>query len=123
MAAGNSPGGVSVIIATTMRHETVTPVVEAALAAVSDQGGEVIVVVNGPTEGRRHLGVSSRSLKVVECRVPRTAAARNMGVAEASNDVAEDDDAIALRMREDGIAFRDGMQTMETIALGGVTEG
>ncbi|HET9120078.1 MAG TPA: hypothetical protein VFN72_06060, partial [Solirubrobacterales bacterium] len=34
----------------------------------------------------------------------------------------EDDDAIALRMREDGIAFRDGMQTMETIALGPVAE-
>jgi hypothetical protein len=34
----------------------------------------------------------------------------------------EDDDAIALRMREDGITFRDGMQTMETVALGAVAE-
>jgi hypothetical protein len=96
MAAGDSPSGASIVIPTTMRRETIAPVVEAALAAVSEHGGEVIVVANGPKEGRRRLELRSPSLRVLESATPRTGAARNIGLSEAANDVVifTDDDCL-----------------------------
>ena len=87
----------SIVIPTTMRRETLEPAIQAAVAAVAGMpGGEVMVVANGPTEGRRALELRSPSLRVVECPVPRTAAARNVGLREARNDVIlfTDDDCI-----------------------------
>jgi hypothetical protein len=96
MAAGDSPSGASIVIPTTMRRETLAPVVEAALAAVSERDGEVIVVANGPKEGRRRLELRSPNLRVLECPIPRTGAARNIGLEEAANDVVifTDDDCL-----------------------------
>jgi glycosyltransferase involved in cell wall biosynthesis len=88
---------VSVVIPTTMRRETVAPVAEAAVASVSElPGGEVILVANGPAEGRRPLDFQSSRLRVLECRVPRPSAARNTGMREARNDVVllTDDDCV-----------------------------
>lgn len=80
-----------------MRRATVAPVVEAAVAAVSSmENGEVILVANGPAEGRRELGFRSPRLRLIECRVPRQSAARNLGLREAENDVVlfTDDDCL-----------------------------
>jgi hypothetical protein len=87
----------SVVIPSTLRRDTVTPVVEAAVAAVAGSpGGEVILVANGPGEGRRPLGIRSPRLRVVECPLPRMSAARNAGMTQASNHVVllTDDDCL-----------------------------
>jgi glycosyltransferase involved in cell wall biosynthesis len=96
MAAGDSPSGASIVIPTTMRRETLGPVVEAALAAVSERDGEVILVANGAKEGRRRLELRSPHLRVLECATPRTGAARNIGLGEAANDLVifTDDDCL-----------------------------
>ena len=108
--------GASVVIPTTMRRDTVAPVVEAALESVAGTpGGEVIVVVNGPTQGRLPLELRSPALRVIECPIPRTSAARNIGLSEARNDVvlfADDDclmsvgwvNALSRRLLSDEIA-------------------
>jgi glycosyltransferase involved in cell wall biosynthesis len=88
---------VSIVIPTTMQRETVAPVTEAAVAAVSPmEGGEVILVANGPTDGRRPLDFRSPRLRVIECPVPRQSAARNVGLSEARNDsvLFTDDDCL-----------------------------
>jgi glycosyltransferase involved in cell wall biosynthesis len=87
----------SIVIPTTMRRETVAPVVEAALRSVAAlPGAEIIVVANGPSDGRRPLEIRSPSLRVLECQVPRTAAARNLGLREAANEaiIFTDDDCL-----------------------------
>lgn len=106
-----------------MRRETLAPVVEAALAAVSPlETGEVIVVANGPGEGRRPLEVRSPRLRVLECPVWRTSSARNMGKREAVNDVVlfTDDDCLmspgwpghlANRLRSGDIAVATPLET------------
>jgi hypothetical protein len=96
MAAAESPRGASIVIPTTMRRDTVAPVVEAALAAVGEQGGEVILVVNGPSEGRVPLDIRSPNLRVLESRLPWTGAARNLGLREAANEmlIFTDDDCL-----------------------------
>ena len=115
--------GASVVIPTTMRRETLTPVVEAALAAVSPlETGEVIVAANGPSEGRRPLEVRSPRLRVLECPVPSVSSARNMGKREAVNDVVlfTDDDCLmspgwpghlADRLRNGDIAVATPLET------------
>jgi hypothetical protein len=90
----------TIVMPSTMRRDTVRPVVEAAVASVAGmEGGEVILVANGPEDGRRRLDFRSPRL---QGRLPA------------------EEDAIASRLRQDGIGFRDGLQTMETIALGAV---
>jgi hypothetical protein len=89
--------GASIVIPTTMRRDTVPPVVEAALAAVAGMpDGEVILVPNGPSEGRRTLDSRSPRLRVIECPLPRMSAARNAGLARARNDIVllTDDDCL-----------------------------
>ncbi len=88
---------VSIVIPTTMKRETVAPVTEAAVTAVSSmEDGEVILVPNGATGGRRPLDFRSPRLRVLECPVPRQSAARNLGLSEARNDVVlfTDDDCL-----------------------------
>ena len=95
--AREQPRGASIVIPTTMRRDSVAPVVDAALAAVDPMpGGEVIVVANGPAGGRRSLELRSPALRVIECEIPRTAAARNLGLREAANDLVifTDDDCL-----------------------------
>ena len=70
-----------------MRRETVEPVAAAAVRAVSPLDGEVILVPNGPAEGRRSLEIRSSRLRVLECPVPKQSVARNLGLREARNDV------------------------------------
>jgi len=87
----------SIVIPTTMRRETVAPVVEAALASIAGiPGAEVILVLNGPSEGRRPLEVRSPSLRVIECPAHRASAARNVGLRRARNDAVlfTDDDCL-----------------------------
>src|SRR5262249_27602330 len=82
---------------TTMRRETVSPVVARAVEAVSSvEGGELLLVVNGPREGRRPLEVRSPRLRVLECSVERISVARNAGLREARNDavIFTDDDCL-----------------------------
>jgi Glycosyl transferase family 2 len=91
---------VSIVIPTTMRRETLEPAVQAADAAVAGMpGAEVVVVANGPRERRRALELRSPRLSVIECPVPRTASARNVGLREARNDAIlfTDDDCIVSR--------------------------
>ncbi len=106
----------SVIIPTTLHRVTTARAVVAALAAVDRvDGGEVIVVVNGPRRGRRRLGLSSPLLRVLESPEARVASARNLGLREAANDVVlfTDDDCLmpaewperlAARLRTDAAA-------------------
>jgi glycosyltransferase involved in cell wall biosynthesis len=99
----------SIVIPTTMRRDTVAPVVEAAVEAIADvPDGEVIVVANGPAEDRLPLDVRSPNLRVVECAAPRASAARNMGLREAENDVVlfTDDDCLISREWVDGLTAR-----------------
>jgi glycosyltransferase involved in cell wall biosynthesis len=87
----------TIVIPTTMRRETVAPVAEAAVEAVSGfERGEVIVVANGPEAGRRPLDYRSPRLRIVECPVQRMSTARNAGLARARNDVVllTDDDCV-----------------------------
>ena len=54
----------TIVIPSTMRRDTVRPVVEAAVASVAGmEGGEVILVANGPAEGRRSLDFRSPRLR------------------------------------------------------------
>ncbi len=106
----------SVVIPTTMRRATATEAVASALAAAGRlDGGEVIVVVNGPREGRRQLELRSSLLRVLESPEGRVASARNVGLREAANDVVlfTDDDCLmpaawperlARRLRTDAAA-------------------
>src|SRR5689334_10806754 len=83
-----------------MQRETVAPVVEAALGSVTEMpGAEILVVANGPAEGRRPLQLRSSNLRVLECDVPRTAAARNLGLRESANEaiIFTDDDCLISR--------------------------
>src|SRR5262245_24280401 len=86
----------SVVIPTTLRRASVGEAVAAALRAVAPTGGEVLVVANGQPEGRRPLDTRSPSLRVLESRVASASAARNVGIAEAVNDVVlfTDDDCV-----------------------------
>lgn len=87
----------SVVIPTTMRRATATEAVSSALDAVGClDGGEVIVVVNGPREGRRRLELRSPLLRVLESPEGRVASARNVGLRAAANDVVlfTDDDCL-----------------------------
>jgi hypothetical protein len=96
MGASESTGA-SVVIPTTVRRDTVAPVVEAALESVAGTpGGEVIVVVNGPTQGRLPLELRSPALRVVECPMPNAGAARKLGVDLARNEAIlfTDDDCL-----------------------------
>jgi glycosyltransferase involved in cell wall biosynthesis len=89
---------VSIVIPTTMRRQTVEPVAAAAVRAVSPLDGEVILVPNGPTEGRRSPEIRSPRLRVLECPVPKQSVARNLGLREARNDVVlfTDDDCVLV---------------------------
>ena len=87
----------SVVIPTTLRRATATEAVASALAAAGRlDGGEVIVVVNGPREGRRRLELRSPLLRVFESPEGRVASARNVGLREAANNVVlfTDDDCL-----------------------------
>jgi glycosyltransferase involved in cell wall biosynthesis len=80
-----------------MRRDTLAPVVERAVASVSKMpAGEVIVVPNGPTEGRRPLRFRSERLRVIESPRAGAPAARNLGLREARNDIVifTDDDCL-----------------------------
>ncbi len=80
-----------------MRRDTVPTVVERAVASVARMpAGEVILVPNGPVEGRRRLDFRSPRLRIIESQVPGTAPARNLGVREARNDIVlfTDDDCL-----------------------------
>jgi Glycosyl transferase family 2 len=88
---------VTIVIPTTMQRETLAPVVEAAVQSVAAvPGAEVIVVANGPAEGRRPLELRSSNLRLLECEIPGTAAARNVGLRAASNEaiIFTDDDCL-----------------------------
>ena len=94
-----------------MRRDTVAPVVERALAAVSGMpAGEVIVVPNGPAEGRRVLELRSPRLRVIESPVPGIGAARNLGLREVRNDVVLfiDDDCLTSTGWVDALTRRLG---------------
>ena len=87
----------SIVIPTTMQRESLAPVVEAAVAAVAGMpDGEVVVVANGPAEGRRAFELRSPRLRVVESPHRWTPAARNLGLREARNDIVlfTDDDCL-----------------------------
>ncbi len=89
---------VSVVIPTTLRRDVLRDAAEAAIAAVSAlDGGEVIVVANGPTEGRVALELRSPKLRVLECETASASAARNLGTREAANDIVlfTDDDCLS----------------------------
>src|SRR5581483_43683 len=78
----------SVVIPTTLRRASTVAAVSSALAAVSRlDGGEVIVVANGPRAGRRRLELRSPLLRVLESPEGQVASARNLGLREAANDV------------------------------------
>jgi GT2 family glycosyltransferase len=110
------PMSASVVIPTTMRRATTAAAVASALAAVNRlEGGEVIVVANGPREGRRRLELRSPLLRVLESPEARPASARNLGLREAANNVVlfTDDDCLmpaewperlASRLRTDAAA-------------------
>ena len=73
----------SIVIPTTMQRESLAPVVEAAVAAVAGMpDGEVVVVANGPADGRRAFELRSPRLRVVESPHRWTPAARNLGLVE-----------------------------------------
>jgi len=86
----------SIVIPTTLRRETVPATVAAALSAASPSGGEVIVVANGPRDGRRPLEARAPNLRVLECSEASASAARNLGIDEASHDLIlfTDDDCV-----------------------------
>jgi Glycosyl transferase family 2 len=71
-------------------------------------GGEVIVVANGPREGRVALDVHSPNLRLIECPLQCTPAARNLGISEARNDVVllTDDDCLMSRGWVDALKRR-----------------
>ncbi len=113
----------TIVIPSTMRRDTVRPVVEAAVASVAGmEGGEVILVANGPAEGRRSLDFRSPRLRVVECPIPRMSAARNAGRSQAGNDVVlfTDDDCfisaawaerVTRRLREGEVSVATHLET------------
>ncbi|HEY1237768.1 MAG TPA: glycosyltransferase [Solirubrobacterales bacterium] len=97
MTLTQAPVSATIVIPTTLRRESVAPVVEAALASVAGSpSGEVILVPNGPMADRRPLEVRSPRLRVIECPVARTPAARNVGLRAAHNEVVlfTDDDCL-----------------------------
>jgi glycosyltransferase involved in cell wall biosynthesis len=112
---------VSIVIPTTLRRETVKQAVTAALRAVAPADGEVLVMANGPPDGRRRLEIRSPRLRVLESPRPSASVARNLGILEAANDVVliTDDDcmvseewcaAMAARLRSDAVATASTVQ-------------
>ena len=87
---------VSVVIPTTQRRESIVDAVEAALRSVASARGEVLVVANGPREGRRPLDVRAPNLRLLEVPLASASGARNAGTEEAANDVIlfTDDDCL-----------------------------
>jgi GT2 family glycosyltransferase len=87
---------VSIVIPTTQRRRSVARAVEAALGAVAPRQGEVLVVANGPRDGRVPLDVGAPGLRVLESPVASASAARNTGTDEAANDLVlfTDDDCL-----------------------------
>jgi glycosyltransferase involved in cell wall biosynthesis len=100
---------VSIVIPTTLDRATVDLSVTAALSAVSTvPGGEVLLMTNGPAEARRPVTVRSPRLRVIESPVGEIAAARNLGLRKAHNDVVlfTDDDCLVEAGWCDGLATR-----------------
>ena len=86
----------SIVIPTTLRRATVGEAVTAAVEAVSPSGGEVLVVANGPPDGRRSVDVRAPNLRVLESPGASASGARNLGILEAANDciLFTDDDCL-----------------------------
>ena len=86
----SNPPSFSVIIPTFQRRETVRPAVEALAAAQYEGQVEVIVVVDGSTDGTAEDLATLQTpfpLRIVEQGNCGAASARNRGAAEAANDI------------------------------------